>query len=112
VIGFLTLQGLKANDIQTEVELVYENGVLEVGAVKNGDRVYCMGESTLEMARGPEDPPTLIFLMESARCSKGGCSFLAKSYQGTSGSPRTIVFGFSMKVWDREVQFKMRSAQV
>jgi hypothetical protein len=68
--------------------MVYENGVLEVGAVKNGDRVYCMGESTLEMARGPEDPLALIFLIESARCSKGGCSFLAKSYQGTSGSPR------------------------
>jgi hypothetical protein len=34
------------------------------------------------MTHGPESPPGPIFLMESARCSKSGHSFLAKSDPG------------------------------
>lgn len=35
VIRFLTPQGLKARDIQTELEYIYENGALEIPARKN-----------------------------------------------------------------------------
>jgi hypothetical protein len=46
VIRFLTPQGLKARDIQTELEYIYENGALEIPARKNNCNVSRKVESS------------------------------------------------------------------
>jgi hypothetical protein len=81
VIRFLLLEGLKANDVQTECEQVDEDGRLR-GAVKDGEGAS-WGESTLEMTHRPEAPREVFFLTYLARGSKSGHSFLAKYYHGT-----------------------------
>jgi hypothetical protein len=40
VIRFLTHKDLKAKDIQTELEEIYEDGFFEIVAVKNCENVF------------------------------------------------------------------------
>jgi hypothetical protein len=61
VIRFLSFKGLKAQNIQIELEQVYEAGALEIGAVKTDDAVSCRGESTLKITHGPEDRSGRLF---------------------------------------------------
>jgi hypothetical protein len=62
VIRFLILKTLRAKDIQTELEQVSEDGVLEMRAIQNVDCVSYRGESTLEKTHSPKDWPGPIFL--------------------------------------------------
>jgi hypothetical protein len=60
-IPFRTLKGLKAKNVETELEPVYDNGTIKMRATKWRWHFF-RGELTLEMTQGLYGQPGPIFL--------------------------------------------------
>jgi hypothetical protein len=65
-------------------------------------KILASGKSPLEMTDCWENPPELIFLALPTRCSKNDRSCLTTYHHDTSGFPKALVFGISMKVQDQK----------